>query len=199
MASDFRSLLEDIETPERIRAIADFAIAEVLCAPGHRSLRSPEAVASMADEIARGELDRVLAEPILLGLFTEERRGAVTLRAVECLDGNHRLLAGLLSGRWQRVGDIPIEALDARVNGWPAHGLGPEVRWIPLDVAKASRIAPSEWSEVPESWGAKGPTAQIPGWISGADEVIPETLRSVPMAELLAEWRRAHDPTDAPG
>jgi len=199
---DLRRLLEDIGTEERLRTVAEFPIAEIRCAPGHRTLRDPEAVGIMADEIARGALDRILAEPILLGLFTEESllpepsEERVRLRAVECLDGNHRLLAGLLSGRWQRVGDIPIHALDARVNGWPAHALAAEVRWIPLEVAQASELDPSAWSQVPASWGAKGPTAQIPGWISGLDEVIPERFRSISIGALLDEWRKAQGATD---
>lgn len=183
------ALLEDIGTEDRLRIIAEFRIDDVICAPGHRSLRAPSAVDDIADRILRSELDEILAEPILLGIFTAMRQGVTVLRSVDCLDGNHRLLAGLLSGKWQRVGDIPIARLDARVNGWPAHATGPEPRWIPLEVAEASSLDRADWSVVPESWGAKGPTAMIPGWVSGLDPVIPHRFRGIPMRDLLEEWR----------
>lgn len=185
---DLDRLLEDIGTEERLRVIGDFEIGEIICAPGHRSLRNPNAVKSMADQIRCFEFDEIFAEPILLGIFTTERNGQVALRSVDCLDGNHRLLAGLLSGKWRRIRDIPIAALDARVNGWPAHGDGPEVRWIPLEVAAASTLDSADWSVVPESWGAKGPTAMVPGWVSGLDPVIPERFQGIAMRVLLEEW-----------
>jgi hypothetical protein len=186
---DLRLLLDDISTEERLRIVAEFEVAEIMCAPGHRSLRAPTAVQSIAEAISRSELDQVLAEPILLGIFVEENSGEVALRSVECLDGNHRLLAGLLSGAWQRIRDIPLHGLDVRVNGWPAHGTGSENRWVPLEVAQTSTLDPADWSEVPESWGAKGLTAQIPGWVSGRDPVIHEKFRSIPLGALLEEWR----------
>lgn len=185
-------LLEDIGTDERLRIVGEFPIGEIICAPGHRSLREPLAVRRMADLIRCADFTEILAEPILLGLFTAMRRDKVVLRSIDCLDGNHRLLAGLLSGRWQQVRDVPTTGLDARVNGWPAHGAGPEVRWIPLEVAEASTLDPAEWSVVPESWGAKGPTAMIPGGVSGLDQVIPERFRGIPMKALLEEWRASN-------
>ena len=185
----FDRLLEDIDTEERLGIIAEFPIGDVICAPGHRSLRVPAAVRDMADQILRSELDRILAEPILLGIFTDVRQGEVVLRSVDCLDGNHRLLAGLLSGRWQRVGDIPVDRLRARVNGWRARGTEPEPRWIPLEVAEASSLDPADWSVVPESWGARGPTAMIPGGVSGLDPAIPDEFRGIPMRDLLEEWK----------
>ena len=152
-------------------------------------MREPTAVQSIALAISRSELEQVLAEPSLLGIFIEEVDDKVVLRSVECLDGNHRLLAGLLSGVWQRIRDIPLDGLDARVNGWPAHGTGSENRWVPLEVAQTSTLDPADWSEVPEICGAKGPTAQIPGWVSGRDSLIHEKFRSIPLGALLEEWR----------
>jgi hypothetical protein len=183
-------LHDDISTEERLRIVGDYEVAEILCAPGHRSLREPSAVQLMAEKIALGDLDQILSEPILVGIFTQEYSGGVQLRAVECLDGNHRLLAGLLCGAWRRIRDIPIHGLDARVNGWPARGAGCENRWIPLEVAEASSLARTDWSEVPSSWGAKGPTAQIPGGVCGQDAVIPNRFRSISLADLLEDWRK---------
>lgn len=189
---ELERLHDDIGTEERLRLVADFPIGEIVCAPGHRELRAPTAVAEMAERIGRSEWGDILAEPILLGIFTAEQSGRVRLRSIECLDGNHRLLGGLLAGAWRRIGDIPLRGLDARVNGWPPHGAGPEGRWIPLEVAQASGLDPSDWKEVPESWGPKGPTAEIPGWISGLDPMIPEQSRGIPLKLLLEEWRSSH-------
>jgi len=177
----------DIGTAERLSLVADFSIREMISAPGHRSLRNPDAVAKIADRIRQGDVAALLAEPILIGIFTEVRGERVALRGVECLDGHHRLLGGLLAGAWQRIGDLPPGALDARVNGWPAKGTGPEGRWIPLEVARSSSLSESDWFEVPAAWGAKGPTAQISGDISGWDESFPEHLRGIPLGALLAE------------
>jgi len=181
-------LHDDIGTTERLRLIADFPIEEMVCAPGHRSLRSPGAVEEIAERIRRGEIGDLLDEPILIGIFTIDRSGEVGLRCVECLDGHHRLLGGLLSGVWRSIGDIPRRGLDARVNGWPAHASGPEGRWIPLEVARASSLDAADWLEVPESWGAKGPTAQLPGGICGIDPVFPERFRGIPLRELVRRW-----------
>jgi len=186
---DLALLLGDTSTAERLFRVADCEIARILSAPGHRRLRHPEHVASLARRIAAGDLGGVLREPILLGIFVEsEGPGAGRLRAIECLDGHHRLLAGQWAGAWQRLCDVPLRGLDARVNGRPAHAEEPEDRWIPLDVARASRL---EWAEVPPEWGAKGPTARIPGDVCGLDPRLPAEQRSVPLGRLLDELRPA--------
>jgi hypothetical protein len=181
-------LHEDIGTSERFELIRDFRIGDIVSAPGHRELRNPPAVLEIARLVAAGELERVLAEPILLGIFTRVDSGEVVLRAIECLDGHHRLLGGLLAGAWRTVGDLPSASVDIRVNGWPAGGPGSEGRWIPLEVAEASTIPPGEWFEVPEEWGARGRTAQISGEISSIDPVFRDADRGVPLAELLDAW-----------
>ncbi len=182
-------LHEDIRTAERLELIRDFRVREIVSAPGHRELRNPAAVIEIARLISRGDLEEVLREPILLGLFTGVQSSVVILRSVECLDGNHRLLGGLLSDVWRTVGDIPSDSVDVRVNGWPAGSFCCEGRWIPLEVGEASAIPRSEWFEVPEEWGAKGPTAQISGAISSLDAVFQESDRGVPLAELLRAWK----------
>lgn len=178
-------LHENIGTAERLELIRDFRIEEIMSAPGHRELRSPSAVVAIAELISRGELDAVLREPILLGVFTSGRSGEVVVRSIECLDGHHRLLGGLLSDEWRTVGDIPMQSVDVRVNGWPAHGFGSEDRWIPLPSAEASAIPLEERSKVSEAAGAKGPTAQISGEISSLDPVFPESHQGVPLGQLL--------------
>jgi hypothetical protein len=184
----FDRLHQDIDSGERLALIRACPIAEIVSAPGHRQLRSPEAVRAIALQIERGAWAEVFRQPVLLGLFTREEHGAVLLRAVECLDGHHRLLAALLSGRWRTLGDLPAGALDLRVNGWPAGGFQSEGRWIPLEVAEASTLPRDAWFEVPEEWGAKGRTAQIPGSVSSLDPVFPESERGVPLGTLLRAW-----------
>ncbi|MBI1188854.1 MAG: hypothetical protein GC206_16230 [Alphaproteobacteria bacterium] len=174
-----------ITNAQRIALIARYPLARVLSAPGHRTLRNPAAVDALADALRAGRLQPFLAEPILLGLFTMQEEGAVRLRAVECIDGHHRLLAGLKSGVWRVIRDIPEGAVDTRVNGWRADGEEAEPRWIPLEVAQRSTLPRDAWSVVPPQWGAKGPTAMIPGAVCGLDPVFAEQDRSVPLSDLL--------------
>lgn len=181
---NFDRLHENITNAERLEVVGEFPIAEILTAPGHTVLRNPGAVTALAGDIARGDLDGLLQEPILLGIFTIVEAVAVRLRSVECLDGHHRLLAGLLSGAWKRIGDLPAGAVDTRVNGWRADGDEPEARWIPLDVVHRSSLRENDWSIVPPEWGAKGPTARISGAISSLDDVFAPADRGVRFADL---------------
>jgi len=184
---DYAPLHTAISNAQRIDLIRDIPLAQVLTAPGHRTLRHPEAVEAIANEIRAGRTQRILAEPILIGLFTSADGAKVQLRAVECIDGHHRLLAGMRAGAWRTIGDIPLAALDTRVNGWRADGAAPEPRWIPLQVAKRSALPRADWSVVPPQWGAKGPTAMISGALSGGDAIFAPADRSITFAELLAQ------------
>lgn len=187
---DCSELHTAISNARRIAIVRDAPLAEVLSAPGHRTLRNPAAVAAIAEEMRAGRWRDPPGEPILIGIFTRVADdGAVTLRALECLDGHHRMLAGLKAGVWRTIGDIPANALDTRVNGWRADGTETEPRWIPLAVAQRSRLPASAWREVPPEWGAKGPTAMIPGDVCGADDVFAASDRSLTFAELLAVGR----------
>ena len=190
---NFDRLHENITNAERLEVLGDFPIAEILTAPGHTVLRNPEAVTALAGDIARGDLHALLQEPILLGIFTRLDGDAVRLRSVECLDGHHRLLAGLLSGVWKRIGDLPAGAVDTRVNGWRDDGAEPEDRWIPLDVAHRSNLHEHDWAIVPPDWGAKGPTARISGAISSRDDVFAPVDRGVRFADLARLVADAQD------
>jgi hypothetical protein len=83
------------------------------------------------------------------------------------------------------LGDIPLDWLDARVNGFPEHALGPEERWIPLAAARASKLPADKRPVVPAAWGASGPTARISGAISGSDPVFAPSDCGMPLARLL--------------
>jgi hypothetical protein len=181
---DVRRLHEDIDTAERLWLIADHPVGEIIGAPGHRTLRDPEAVAAMAARIAMRDTAWLSDKKILVGIFTATVSGDVVIRAVECLDGHHRLLAGLRSGVWKLLCDVPYTVLDARVNGFPEHASGPEDRWIPLEVATASSLRTTDWRDVTRSDEAKGPTAAISGRICSLDEIFEERHRGVPLREL---------------
>jgi hypothetical protein len=181
---DYAALHTALSNAQRLALIGAIPLAQVVSAPGHRALRRPEAVLEIAQAMREGRWANPASEPILIGIFTREDGGQVGLRAVECLDGHHRLLAGLLAGVWQLLGDLPDGSIDTRVNGWRADGTEAEPRWIPLDVARRSRLPASDWSEVPPSWGAKGPTAMIPGSVSGVDDVFDAEDRSIALGAL---------------
>ena len=181
----YRWLHTDIPTSARLALIADFSIAEILSAPGHATLRQPASVIDLADALRAGKPVGPWDKPILIGIFTRPEGDDVALTSVECLDGHHRLLAGLAAGSWKLLGDIPLDWLDARVNGWPEHASGPEERWIPLKAAFSSTLSPDERPDVSDSPDARGPTARISGAISGSDPVFAERDRGVPLARLL--------------
>ena len=184
---DLDRLHQDISNRQRIQLILGTALADVICAPGHRRLRQPDAIADMSRALRCGDEQSLRRERILLNVFTDTASdGSVSLRSVECIDGHHRLVAGLGSGVWQTVADLPSDILDVLVNGWRAHAQGPEPRWIPLEVAERSGLPRDRWTVVPPDWGPKGPTAQVPGDISSLDPVFAAADRGVPLRELAA-------------
>ena len=183
---DLRRLHQNITDHERSRVIRRYPVGSIISAPGHQRLRDPEAVLAISRMLAAGGCRAMATVPILLNVFTcEEEDGCVTLRTVECIDGNHRLAGGLHSGRWRVIGDIlgdiPKDMLEVRVNGWKAGGDGPEPRWVPKSVVVGTEIP---WSVVKHS-RAKGLTAQIPGDISSLDSRIAEQHRGVPIYDLM--------------
>lgn len=179
-------LHQNINNAQRIDVIKDVNIADVMSAPGHQYLRDPNKVLQLAEHIAKTGGQGFEVEPIVINVFTNTAQdGSVVVRSVEVMDGNHRFAAGLLSGKWQKISDIPPEFLKIKVNGWNAGGGFSEPRWIPLEVAQKSSLPRQSWFEVPQSWGAKGPTAQIPGDIASIDSVIPAEYRGVQMNQVL--------------
>jgi|GEM_PF-2074511 len=180
-------LHQNISNAQRIDVIRDVNIADVMSAPGHQYLRDPNKVLELADYIAKTGGKGFETEPIVINVFTNSAQdGSVVVRSVEVMDGNHRFAAGLLSGKWQKISDIPPEYLKVKVNGWSAGGGFSEPRWIPLDVAQKSSIPRQSWFRVPDSWeGVKGPTAQIPGDIASVDSVISAEYRGVQMGQVL--------------
>ena len=180
-------LHRNINNAERIGVIKDIRVADVMSAPGHQYLRDPNKVLSLADHITATGGTGFAKEPIAINIFTNTLNdGSVAVRSIEVTDGNHRLAAGLLSGKWKTISDIPPEFLNIKVNGWSAGGGFSEPRWIPLEVAQQSSIPRQSWFEVPSNWkNVRGPTAQIPGDIASIDAVIPTQFQGVPMQQVL--------------
>ncbi len=177
----------NINNAQRIDVIKDIRLADVMSAPGHQYLRDPDKVLSLAKEITATGGAGFAEEPIMITIFTNSLKdGSVAVRSIEVTDGNHRLAAGLLSGKWEAISDIPPEFLKIKVNGWSAGASSSEGRWIPLEVAQQSSIPRQSWFEVPKDWPkVRGPTAQIPGDIASIDAVIPAQFKGVPMQQVL--------------
>ncbi len=180
-------LHRNINNAERIDVIKDIRVADVMSAPGHQYLRDPNKVLSLAEHITATGGAGFADEPIMINVFTNSLNdGSVAVRSIEVTDGNHRLAAGLLSGKWKTISDIPPEFLKIKVNGWSAGGGFSEPRWIPLEVAQQSSIPRHSWFEVPSNWeNVRGPTAQIPGDIASIDAVIPAQFQGVQMQQVL--------------
>ena len=136
------------------------------------------------------DLAEILQEKILIGIFTTDVSGEVELLSVECLDGNHRLVAGLASGRWRTLSDIPSDAIDTRVNGWRADGGASERRWIPREVAERSELDPADYKDV-DHLDARGETVSIPGEISSLDPRFAEADRGITIGEMWRDVTRA--------
>lgn len=180
-------LHDNISNGERLDVIKNIMVGDVMSAPGHRYLRDPKKVMELARQIEKTGDAGFGSEPIVLNIFTSTTDGGrVAVRSIEVVDGNHRIAAGLLSKRWQTLGDIPEKFLKIKVNGWTAGGSFSEPRWIPLEIAEKSSLSRRSWFRVPEHWqGVKGPTAQIPGDIASIDPVFPVDVRGVRMQEVL--------------
>lgn len=177
---------QNISNDRRLSLISRVRIADIMSAPGHAELREPQKVPPIADFINKTGGAGFEKEPIVLGIFTDAGSGGtVSVRSIEVLDGNHRLAAGLYSGKWKVIGDIPKNYLKVVVNGWAAGGNQSDPRWIPLEVAEKSSIPRDKWFRVPDSWGPKAASAQIPGDIASIDSVIPSQYRGVPIKQVL--------------
>lgn len=185
-------LHEPIDNATRIKVIKDVPIDDILSAPGHKELRNPAAVKEISEIIRKSHLERndfgaafvSGKEPIILGVYTNvDESGHVWVRAVECLDGNHRLAGGLHSGVWKTIDDIPEGAVQIRVNGWNSSGQAFE-RWIPYDIAAHPESKIQGWWEVQGPF-VKGRTAAIPGGVASIDSEIPQQFRGVRMFEVL--------------
>lgn len=162
-SSGVGNLHKNISNAERLAVIKDVPISEILCAPGHLTLRNPSSVIEMAKQISRvadgGKSFVRGKEKIVLNVFTTKKKNnigpdEVIIRSIEVMDGNHRLAAGLLARQgvakdmqdispealkagkpvWQKIGDIPEGALEIRVNGYKPLGGGQPLRWIPMSI-----------------------------------------------------------------
>ncbi len=181
---DASPLHRNVSNRERYEVIKDVPLSEVVSAPGHEFLRSPQAVEGIAKDLkASGDAGRKMfegKEPMLLNVYTKDEGGKVVVTGVEVLDGNHRFAGGLHSGVWKTIGDIPAEMLSIRVNGFDTHG-NQAPRWIPKHIAEASAIG---WHEVTGPL-TRGPTAQIGGDVSSLDPRFPEKYRGVAMGQVV--------------
>ncbi len=180
------SLHKSINQEQRYDVVKDFPVDLINSAPGHQNLRKPEAMLGMSESMKKAGTGSIFdgKEKIQLNVFTEEVNGHVRVKSIEVQDGNHRLAAGLHAEKWKSISDIPKEYLDIEVNGFDTNGVQ-HPRWIPLDVAKESTIPKDQWFQVPEEWGAKGPTAQVSGGVSSQDPTIPEHFRGVPLDKVI--------------
>jgi len=145
----------------RRQAIRKIETPDIMSAAAHLDLRDPQKVFffarmikvanepgqhSQEDARKAADLMRKFAEqPIQINVFTKVVDGKVRIEHIECVDGNHRLAAGLVSGKWRTIGDIPVEHLDIRVNGSrPAnrasHLAEKDLHWLPARIAETSEF-----------------------------------------------------------
>jgi len=222
LSKNVELLHQNISNTQRIDIIKEVPIGEILCAPGHLSLRNPSAVIEMAKQISQaadGGKNFVKGkEKIVLNVFTTTQKNFVgepeiVIRSIEVMDGNHRLAAGLLAldenakdllsagllgkqgGKpvWQKIGDIPQEALEVRVNGYRALGGGKLRRWIPLKIFNdPSCTGPclelkqgkrGHFKIIQDDRGNQA--VEVSGGVSSIDETIPVKYMGRRLTEVL--------------
>ncbi len=109
-----KPIAEQSTKAERLAAIAQFPVAEIVANPGHRVLRDRELVEAIAQSIRDGSYRLDLSERGPAINIVTDPSGRVL--SVDLWEGHHRFLAQLLAGR-ERVSDVPAEELKIYVNG----------------------------------------------------------------------------------
>lgn len=115
---------------ERFHAIADYPIENIIIAPGHQSLRSPNKINGLANYIADSSGGDFAKDPMTLNLITDSDG---KIKFVDIWDGHHRLIAYLQLEK-KKISEIGSDNLRILVNGhdsqrelfahWlPAHGI----------------------------------------------------------------------------
>jgi len=175
----------EMTNEERVNLIRDFPVRDIVSPPGHSVLRSRDAMLNMSAMFSGGDFQQLMSEPIVLNVFPEQTvDGLPGALSVQCVDGTHRLVAGLNANVWRAIGDIPSEILEVWIEGWAAgEASGPRPRWIPLNVARDSSI--SDWVDVSAHPKARGPSAQIPADIRNDSVRIPCRHRGVRIGTVL--------------
>jgi hypothetical protein len=178
-AGDLPQELLALSNEDRVALIQGFPVADIVSPPGHHVLRSRQAMEEMSEKLQENDRRPLSSEPILLNIYPEQTKdGSPGDLTVHCIDGTHRLVAGLHAGVWQVIGDVISETLEVWVEGWAAGDTsGPRPRWIPMNVVQASSI--SDWVDVSSHEKARGPSAQIRGDISNDSLRFPMRHRGV--------------------
>lgn len=183
------SHLRGLSNSERQKLLTNVYICDIISAPGHSRLRSEDRVLQMATHFPSDFMD----SKIILNLTTNFGTGylsynqLVTVGAVDCFDGHHRLVAALIAHRWLTVGDIPASSLDILVNGYQPSGGHKLDRWIPRDVAERSSLP---WSPV-DSSQALSASAKIDGATHCQDKRFAASDWGVPLGQIAN--RIAHE------
>lgn len=90
-------LHRNITNGERLAAIGKYPLPDIMSAPGHKRLRSPESARAIAQRFKEGGT-LLAADPIQLNVHTRTVDGHVEIQSVQCQDGNHRVAASVLAG-----------------------------------------------------------------------------------------------------
>ncbi|MEO5969247.1 MAG: nicotinate-nicotinamide nucleotide adenylyltransferase [Bdellovibrionia bacterium] len=127
----------DAET--RFQALANFPIAAIVAAPGHRILRNPAQLKSLVEYIERNHGGDFSRDKILINLIVDkaEKKEAQIL-SVDVWNAHHRLVAYMKAG-YTRIGELNLSNMVILINGRTASNL-PWDHYIPaagLDLEKS--------------------------------------------------------------
>jgi|GEM_PF-1127412 len=111
----------------RFQSIKDLRIADIIAAPGHSVLRSPEKIQSLADVIRKNVADNLFShDPLIINIITNAQEQIVH---IDGWNGHHRLVAYLEAGK-TTIGEMGLNNLTILVNGHAENGQK-WAHWLP--------------------------------------------------------------------
>ncbi|MFM8314664.1 MAG: nicotinate-nicotinamide nucleotide adenylyltransferase, partial [Deltaproteobacteria bacterium] len=98
---------------DRLKAISELPLDQVIAAPGHRFLRKPQQVEGLAKYIRENQGGNFQHDRILVNIVTDSDG---KIREVDLWNAHHRFLAYRLAG-YERMGQLKLDNIDILVNG----------------------------------------------------------------------------------
>ncbi len=108
-----RKVFENQSKEDRLKAISELPLDQVIAAPGHRFLRKPQQVEGLAKYIRENQGGNFEHDRILVNIVTDSEG---KIREVDLWNAHHRFLAYRLAG-YERMGQLKLDNIDILVNG----------------------------------------------------------------------------------
>ncbi|WP_413575224.1 nicotinate-nicotinamide nucleotide adenylyltransferase [Bdellovibrio sp. HCB290] len=141
---------------DRLNAVRELAIENIVAAPGHRQLRNPKQVTNLKEYILNSKGGDFAHDPILLNLITDAAGG---IKSVDLWNAHHRLVAYSLAG-YKNIGDLPSQNILILINGYKAES----EQWGHfLSIGGIDSAATNSYSTVPVGGEIRVGTVSVDG------------------------------------